>query len=111
MNHLPLLIPLVFLLCLPFACRKGEEAAEAPGADAEADVAAIKASLDEWVQTYHAGDFERLMSVFYAENAILLPPDASVRRGKEAIQLGYRNNSELNDEHVDSSVVEGVRVS
>jgi len=77
----------------------------------EADVAAIKASLAEWIQLYNAGDFERLVSIFYSENAILIAPDMPVRKGKEAILLGYQKYDELNKEHVDSSVAEEVRVS
>ncbi|GEM_PF-320801 len=77
----------------------------------EADVAAIKAALAEWVQLYNAGDFERLVSTFYAENAILIAPDMPVRKGREAILLGYQKYDESNKEHVDSSAAEEVRVS
>jgi ketosteroid isomerase-like protein len=77
----------------------------------EADVSAIKALLAEWVQLYNAGDFEKLVSVFYSENAILIAPDRPVRKRKEAILLGYQKYDELNKEHVDSSVAEEVRVS
>jgi ketosteroid isomerase-like protein len=77
----------------------------------EANIAAIKASLAEWVQLYNAGDFDRLVSIFYAENAVLIAPDMPVRKGEEAILLGYQKSDELNKEHVDSSVAEEVRVS
>jgi len=77
----------------------------------EADVAAIKASLAEWVQLYNAGDFDKIMSIFYAEISIQMPPNEPIRKGKEAILLGYQKERELNDEHCDSSVVEDVRVS
>lgn len=40
-----------------------------------------------------------------------MSPNASVCKGKEAILLWYQKASELTDEHVDSSVVEDVRVS
>jgi len=112
MKNRILLIPLVFLLCFSFACQKqGKEAAKEPETNVEADVAAIKALLDEWVQLYNAGDFDRLVSVFYAENAILISPGMPLRKGKEAILLGYQKDNELNKEHVDSSSAEEVRVS
>jgi uncharacterized protein (TIGR02246 family) len=110
-NHL-LRISLVFLLCLTFACwKKGQEAARRPGANAEADAAAVKALIDEWVQLYNAGDFDRLVSIFYADNAILISPDMPPRKGKEAILLVYQKDDELNKEYVDSSVTEDVRIS
>jgi uncharacterized protein (TIGR02246 family) len=105
-----LVVSLVLLLCFTFGCQKGEEAAKAPKVNVEADVAAIKASFDEFVQLYNAGDFEKIMSN-YAENSIQMPPNESNRKGKEAILLGYQKTRELNDEHCDSSVVEDVRVS
>ncbi len=112
MKNLVLLIPLVILLCFAFACQKqGNEAAQESEANVEADVAAIKGLLDEFVQLYNAEDFDRLLSVFYAENAILLPPNESIHKGKEAILLTYKKNRESNIEYVDSSIVEDVRVS
>jgi len=105
-------IPLVVLLCFTFACQKqGKEVVEEPEVNIEADIAAIKALLDEWVQLYNAGDFARLMSIFYAENSILMSPNESIRKGKEAILLGYQKAGELNDEHVESTAVEDARVS
>ena len=112
MKNQILFIPLVFLLCFAFACQKqGKEVAREPEVYVEADVAAINALLDQWVQLYNASDFDRLLSIFYTENSILMSPNVSVRKGKEDILLWYQKASELNNEHVDSSVVEDVRVS
>ena len=112
MKKLLIVIPVVFLLCFTLACQKqGKEVAKEPVVDVEADVAAIKASIDEFVQLYNACDFDRIMSIFYAENAIQMPPNEPIRKGKEAILLGSQKTRESNDEHIDSSVVEDVRVS
>ena len=105
-----LVLSLVSLLCFTFGCQKGEEVTEAPEVNVEADVAAIKASFNEFVQLYNAADFGKIMSN-YAETSIQMPPNESVRKGKEAVLLGYQKTRELNDEHCDSSVVEDVRVS
>jgi len=103
---------LVFLLCFTFACQsQGKETAKDSEATVKADIAAIKALLDEWVQLYNAEDFDGLMSIFYAENPILMTPNVPVRKGKDAILLSYQKGSELNIEHVDSSIAEDVRVS
>jgi len=110
-----LVVSLVLLLCFAFGCPKqGKEVAKAPEVNVEADVAAIQALLDEWAQLYNAGDFDRLVSTFYAENAVVISPDKPVRKGKEAILLEYKKEDEfykLNKEHVDSSVAQEVRVS
>ena len=106
-----LAVSLVSLLCFAFGCQDREDVAEAPKVDVEADVAAIKASFDEFVRLYNARDFDRIMSIFYAEDSIQMPPNESVRKGKEAILLGYQKTRELNDEHIDRSVIEDVRVS
>lgn len=112
MRNRSTLIPLVFLLCFAFACQKrGHEAIRKPGANREADVASIKALFDEWTRLYNAGDFEKLVSDFYSEDAILMSPNEASRIGKEAILLSYVKARALEDEHVDSSVVEDVRVS
>ena len=107
------LVPLIVLLCLAPACReKAPEAAKgtAPGAGTD-DVAAIRAQFDEFVRLYNAGDIDRIVSTFYADDAVQMPPNEPVRRGKDAIRLGYEKTRELNDERIDSSIVENVSVS
>jgi len=105
-------ITLAVLLCFVVACQaQRQETAKEPEVNIEADVAAIKASFDEFVQLYNAENFDRIMSIFYAENSVQLPPNESIRKGKEAILLGYQKDRELNIEHCDTSVVEDVRVS
>jgi ketosteroid isomerase-like protein len=84
--------------------------AKAPKENVEADVAAIKATFDEWVPLYNAGDFDKVIS-FYAENSMQMPPNEPIRKGKEAILLGMKSARELNDEYCDSSIIEDVRVS
>ena len=105
------LVFLLLLLCFTLCGQKqdGETKAK-PGEGVEADIAAIKALLAEWVDLYNAGNFQKLLSVFYAQNAMLMTPNAPVRRTKEAILLSYEKESGLNGEHVDASVAEDVRV-
>jgi ketosteroid isomerase-like protein len=107
-----LIVSFILLLCFAFGCQKqGKEVAKESEASVEADVAVIKASFDEFIQLYNASDLDRIMSIFYTENSTQMPPNESIRKGKEAILLGYQKERELNDEHCDSSVVEDVRVS
>ncbi len=108
-----LIVSLVFLFCLGLARQNpGQETIGRPEKpDTKADVAAIKALVDKWVQLYNATDFDRLMSEFYTEDPIVMEPDAPAHEGKEAILRMYLKDDELNIEHVESSVFKDVRVS
>ena len=101
------LVLIVLLLGIATSCLKQDGKAKA---GVEADVAAIKDLIAEWVRLYNAEDFQRLISVFYAENAILMTPNAPARKTREAILQSYQNLIVSNIEHVDASVVEDVRV-
>ncbi|NIM59869.1 MAG: hypothetical protein GTO16_13160, partial [Candidatus Aminicenantes bacterium] len=48
MKKLLSVIPLVILLCFTFGCQQGEEVAEEPVVDVEADIAALKKIEEEW---------------------------------------------------------------
>jgi ketosteroid isomerase-like protein len=100
---------LLALLCFPMGCR--DRAAKTPGPSLQADIAAIKALEAEWVRLYNAGDFDRLMSVFYADDIMLMAPNSPSRRGKNDVLLSYRKDDEANVERVETSLVEDVRVS
>ena len=108
MKKLLSVIPMVILLCFTFSCQAYEEK---PAVDIEADVEAIKALGNEWVALFNAGDFDGLMSIYYAENPVQMPPNEPIRKGKEAILSGLKKSREQFDEHCDSSVTEDVRVS
>ena len=107
MKKLLMIIPLVILLCFTFGCQQGEEVAEEPAVDVEP----LKNMLDEWVVLYTAGDFEKLVSFFYAENVVVMPDNQPILEGSEALLAEYKKEREKYDSHVDSSVVEDVRVS
>ena len=106
------LVLFMLLLGIATSCQKQDRNAVGKGkAGVEADVAAIKALIAEWVRLYNAEDFENMISVFYADKAVVMNPNAPARRTKEAILLMYQEDYESNIEHVDTSVAEDVRVS
>ncbi len=106
------LVLFVLLLGIATSCQNQDgNAVGKAKAGVEADVAAIKALIAEWVRLYNAEDFENMISVFYADKAVVMNPNAPARRTKEAILLMYQEDCELNIEHVDTSVAEDVRVS
>ncbi len=110
MKKLLMILPLAFLLCFTFSCQQGEEVAEEPVVDVGAEIAAIKALNDEWLALYNAGDFDTLVSIFYAENAVQMSPNTPILEGKEAILSSLKKSREESEEHCESSVTEDVLV-
>ncbi len=85
MKKLLMILPLVFLLCFIFGCQKGEEVAEEPAVDVEADMEAIKAWFDQYTSSIRAGDVDSLLAL-YAENIVILPPNGSIVEGRDAFR-------------------------
>jgi len=78
-----MIIPLIILLCFTFGCQQGEEAAEEPVVDVEAEVAAIKALFANNSSLINSGDLDGWIDQF-TEDAIFMPPNSAVLKGKEA---------------------------
>ena len=53
--------------------------------DTTADETTIKGMTAAWLDAYNAGDVEKIVAM-YAEDAVLMPPHASVANGKAAIR-------------------------
>ncbi len=79
------IIPLVFLLCFTFGCQQGEEVAEEPAVDVEADKEAIKKITDDFNAAINAGNIDKLVSL-YTDDAVRIPPNKPALVGKEAIR-------------------------
>ncbi len=82
-----MIIPLVILLCFPFSCQEGEELAEEaePVFDVEADITAIKETLNQYVVACNTGDFDLWISL-WTDDGVLMSPDAPSVIGKEQIR-------------------------
>jgi len=85
MKKLLLILPLVFLLCFTFGCQQGEEVAEEPVVEVEADVEAIKKITDDFNAAINAGNIDKLVSL-YTDDAVRIPPNKPALVGKEAIR-------------------------
>ncbi len=109
MKKLLMIIPLVILLCFTFGCQQGEEVAEEPEVDVEADIQAIKDFTEEWEVAYNADDIDKLMSL-YADNSLRIPANQPPVIGKEAIRGSFQQEF---DEftHEEEDVLEDVEVS
>ena len=56
-----------------------------PAADTAGDEAALKAATVTWIESYNAGDVEKIVGL-YAEDGVLMPPHAPVANGPAAIR-------------------------
>jgi ketosteroid isomerase-like protein len=78
MRHLALAIGTAITLsaCAPAA---------PPPIDTAAEETALKATTAVWLNSYNAGDVEKMVAM-YEEDAVLMPPHAGVARGRAEIR-------------------------
>ena len=98
MKKLLMIIPLVFLLCFTFSCKKAEEVAEEPGIKAlsDEDVAEIKTLYDEWVPAVKSRDWDTVANL-YTEDTVVMPPNMPLVEGREAVKVFFANYPPLKD--------------
>ncbi|MGB6865834.1 MAG: DUF4440 domain-containing protein [Candidatus Aminicenantaceae bacterium] len=89
MKKLFMVLPLVLLLCFTFSCQQGEEVAEEPVTDVEADVEAIKNLRAQYMVSQDAGDAEGCVS-YWDEDGALMPPNEPSVVGKESLLSWYQ---------------------
>ena len=105
-----MVLPLVFLLSFTFSCQEQvEEVAEEPAVDVEADVKALKALSDKFDALLNAGDSEGLVALNYANDAVRMPPDEPMVKGKAAILEWFKQEAEQYTLQIDN-VPEEVQV-
>jgi len=81
-----MIIPLVILLCFTLSCQQqGEEAAEEPAVNVEADVEAIKGLEDEAMKAFNEGDLERYLSLL-TDDVVWMAHTQPTVIGKEAVK-------------------------
>ena len=105
MKKLFMILPLVLVLCFTFSCQQGEEVAEEPVVDVEADFEANKNLNDAWDEAYNAADIDRLMSL-YTDDAVRIPPNEPALIGKEAIQGNFQQSFDQFTTENDSEAVD-----
>jgi len=102
MKKLLMVIPLVFLLCFTFSCQKGEEVAEKPVVDVEAEKEAVAERFQALVDTALEGDIEKLKSFFHPEvrwwdfsQENLIGIEDYMKQMEEVYKLGLKWECEL----------------
>ena len=78
MKKLLTIIPLVILLCFTFSCQQGEEVAEEPVVDIEAEKAAVKACIDDFVTSWQTEDLELFSKIIaHDDDMVMFGTDAA----------------------------------
>jgi uncharacterized protein (TIGR02246 family) len=68
-------------------------------------ITAIHALQSEWEANFNAGDIERLVNTFYAEDARALPPEGRMITGRAGIREYFRELSKSGPAKVSLGVV------
>ncbi len=114
MKKLLTIIPLVILLCFTFGCQKGEEAAEEVKAEQEEpkevmDLAQIRQLIEEghvkFSEAVRSGDATTLAN-FYTEDAMLLPPNFPMIKGREAVEAFWAGGFQMGIKEIVLTIVE-----
>jgi len=87
-----LILALPFLLAPLVAC-----SASPSSALTEADLASIRATDAAWVELATAGKFGELVKRCYVEDAMLLPPNGPVAKGRAAIEAALKTWPPMKD--------------
>ncbi len=100
MKKLFMIIPLVFLLCFAFACQQGEEVAEEPAVDVEAEKATVKALIDDFVEIWETEDMELFSKIFAHDDDMrffVVPPERLVgwEQLNEAMQKMFESSENM----------------
>ncbi len=106
MKKLLMVIPLVLLLCFTFGCQQGEEVAEEPVVDVEADIEAIRSLEDEFAASINADNPERLVAQYYSDDAVRMPPNEPLLKGKAEILARFKKGAEQYAFQLDNVIVD-----
>ncbi|MDA2924020.1 DUF4440 domain-containing protein [Acidobacteria bacterium AH-259-L09] len=88
MRSITILSLISFVVCLG-ACAPAEEEPVEEATTREADVEAINKLAEEYTVAFNAGDSATIVGLF-ANDGVLMPPDAPVRAGNQAIESWYQ---------------------
>ncbi len=95
-------LTLPFLLAPLVAC-----SASPSSALTEADLASIRATDAAWIELATAGNFSSLVKRCYVEDAMLLPPNGPVAKGRAAIEASLRTWPPMQDLVIQADEVVG----
>ncbi|MEE8604693.1 MAG: nuclear transport factor 2 family protein [Candidatus Aminicenantaceae bacterium] len=95
MKKLLLILPLVFLLCFSFSCQKGEEVAEEPVVDVEAEKANIQSVFDQYAKAWKTKNIDLFAEIFSHDADMVIFDTQTRYDGGEAWQERLQNSFAL----------------
>ncbi len=94
MKKLLMVIPLVILLCFTFSCQQGEEVAEEPAVDVEAEKANIQSVFDKYAKAWKALNIDLFAEIFSHDADMVIFDTETRYDGWEAWQERLQNSIE-----------------
>ncbi|UCE43104.1 MAG: nuclear transport factor 2 family protein [Candidatus Aminicenantes bacterium] len=98
MKKLLTIISLVFLLCFTFGCQKGEEVAEEPAMDVDAEKANIQLVFDQYAQAWKAKNIDLFAEIFSHDADMVIFDTQTRYDGGEAWKERLQNSFDLIDD-------------
>ena len=98
MKKLLMVIPLVFLLSFTFACQQGEEVAEEPVVDVEAEKANIQSLFDKYSEAWKAKNIDLFAEIFSHDADMVIFDTETRYDGGEAWKERLQNSFDLIDD-------------
>ena len=101
MKKLRMIIPLVILLCFTFSYQQGEEVAEEPAVDVEAEKANIRTVLDQYAEAWKFSNIDHFSKIFSQDVDMVIFDSQKRYVGWEAWKERLQNSFDLiNDVNV-----------
>jgi len=101
MKKLRMIIPLVILLCFTFSYQQGEEVAEEPAVDVEAEKANIRTVLDQYAEAWKSSNIDHFSKIFSPDVDMVIFDSQKRYVGWEAWKERLQNSFDLiNDVNV-----------
>ena len=89
-----MVIPLVFLLCFTFGCQQGEEVAEEPVVDVEAEKANIQTVFVQYAEAWKASNIDLFAGIFSHDTDMVIFDGQKRYDGWEAWRERLQNSIE-----------------
>jgi uncharacterized protein (TIGR02246 family) len=89
------ILPLVILLCFTFGCQQGEDAAEKPAVDSEAEKANIRMLFDQYAEAWESLNTDHFSEIFSDDADMVIFDAQTIHVGWEAFKELLQNSFDL----------------
>ena len=98
MKKLIMILPLVLMLCFTFSCQQGEEVAEKPAVDVEAEKVNIQSVFDQYAKAWKTKNIDLFFEIFSHDADMVIFDSETRYDGGEAWQERLQNSFDLIDD-------------